>query len=315
MEPKDIYDQVNKRYGSINKSSTGQYEQTVARAFGYTEEELAGIPEGANLGLSCGNPLALAKLRERETVIDLGSGAGFDVFAAAKRVGPSGKAIGVDMNKNMIEKANDNKAKANAENVEFIEGTITSIPLPDNTADCIISNCVINLVPAAEKQTAFHEMYRLLKPGGRVALSDILTRKELTEDMKKNIALYVRCISGASEVNEYESYLKKAGFRDPLIVDSKNDLNVYLNAAGERKSFCGTVAEKVPTCCSTEKQAECCRPEQKESCCDSSSSTCGCKDNNSSANEAQKLADTLGIMDFNEWAGSFQVYAVKPMTN
>ena len=116
------------------------------------------------------------------------------------------------MPKNMIEKANANKAKTNAENVEFVEGAITSIPLLDNTADCIISNCVINLVPAAEKQLAFNEMYRLLKPGGRVAISDILARKELTEDMKKNIALYVGCISGASQVGEYEAYFKQAGF-------------------------------------------------------------------------------------------------------
>lgn len=113
----------------------------------------------------------------------------------------------------MIVKVNANKAKTNAENVEFVEGAITSMPLPDNTADCIISNCVINLVPAAEKQLAFGEMYRLLKPGGRVAISDILAREELTEDMKKNIALYVGCIPGASQVNEYKAYLKKAGFR------------------------------------------------------------------------------------------------------
>lgn len=201
MESKEIYDQVNKRYGSIDKSSTGQYEQTVAKAFGYTEEELAAIPEGANLGLSCGNPLALAKLRNGETVIDFGSGAGFDVFAAAKMVGPSGKALGVDMNENMIKKANANKAKSNTKNLEFIEGAITAVPLPDSIADCIISNCVINLVPVSEKQLAFNEMYRLLKPGGRVAVSDILARKELTEDMKKNIALYVGCISGASQVS------------------------------------------------------------------------------------------------------------------
>jgi arsenite methyltransferase len=112
----------------------------------------------------------------------------------------------------MIEKANANRVNTNAENVEFVEGVITSIPLLDNTADCIISNCVINLVPAAEKQLVFNEMYRLLKPGGRVAISDILARKVLTEDMKKNIALYVGCISGASQVSEYEAYLKKAGF-------------------------------------------------------------------------------------------------------
>lgn len=116
------------------------------------------------------------------------------------------------MAKNMIKKANDNKAKSNAENVEFIEGAVTSIPLLDNTVDCIISNCVINLVPAAEKQFAFNEMYRLLKHGGRVAISDILARKELPTDMKKNIALYAGCISGASQLSEYEVYLKKAGF-------------------------------------------------------------------------------------------------------
>lgn len=117
-----------------------------------------------------------------------------------------------NITKNMLEKANINKAKAKAENVDFVEGVITSIPMPDNTADCIISNCVINLVPAAEKQLAFNEMHRLLKPGGRVAISDILARKELTEDMKKDIALYVGCISGASQVSEYEVYLKTAGF-------------------------------------------------------------------------------------------------------
>jgi arsenite methyltransferase len=120
----------------------------------------------------------------------------------------------------MIEKANNNKAKTNAGNVEFVEGVITSIPLPDNTADCIISNCVINLVPAAEKQLAFNEMYRLLKPGGRLAISDILARKEFTEDMKKNIALYVGCISGASQVSEYEAYLKRAGFGGESILST-----------------------------------------------------------------------------------------------
>jgi len=312
MVSKEIYDQVNERYGSINKSSTGKYEQTVAKAFGYTEEELAGIPDGANLGLSCGNPLALAKLREGETVIDLGSGAGLDVFTAVRRVGPSGKAIGIDMNKNMIEKANANKAKTNAENVHFVESAITSIPLPDSTADCIISNCVINLVPAAEKQFAFNEMYRLLKPGGRVAISDILARKELTRDMKENIALYVGCISGASQVNEYEAYLKKAGFADLLIVDSKNDLNVYLTAADDGGSCCGTAVRKSSSCCSAEKQATCCSSEQKVSCCQPGSSTCGCQDKSLMARETKESVASLGIIDLNEWAGSFQVYAVKP---
>ncbi|KAM0226706.1 hypothetical protein ACHAPO_012141, partial [Fusarium lateritium] len=213
MDAKEIYEQVHKRYGSVTKSSTGKYEQTVAKAFGYTEEELAGIPEGANLGLSCGNPTALAKLREGETVIDLGSGAGFDVLTAAKKVGPEGKAIGVDMNKNMIDKANANKASMNVSNVEFVEGTITSVPLGNATADCIISNCVINLVPASQKQIVFNEMFRLLKPGGRVAVSDILARKESTDQIRNNIALYVGCISGASPVDDYEAFLKNAGFK------------------------------------------------------------------------------------------------------
>ncbi|RSL69318.1 hypothetical protein CEP53_002270 [Fusarium sp. AF-6] len=199
-----------------------------------------------------------------ETVVDLGSGAGFDVFTAAKRVGPTGKAIGVDMNKNMVDKANANKAYTNASNVQFIESAITSIPLPDNTVDCIISNCVINLVPAVEKQLVFNEMFRLLNPGGRVAISDILARKEFTEEMKKSIALYVGCIAGASQVSDYEAFLKNAGFADVLIVDSKNDLNVYFTAA-EAKTSCSAVQ--------------------------------------------------LGITDFNEWAGSFQVYAVKPAAN
>ncbi|KAK7397981.1 hypothetical protein QQX98_012647 [Neonectria punicea] len=320
MDPKEIYDQVNKRYGSIAKSSTGQYEQTVAKAFGYTEEELAGVPEGANLGLSCGNPIALARLREGETVIDLGSGAGFDVFTAAKRVGPERKAFGVDMNKNMIDKANANKAHTNASNVEFIESAVTSIALPDSTADCIISNCVINLVPAEHKQLAFNDMFRLLKPGGWVAISDILARKEFTEEIKKNIALYVGCIVGASQVGEYDAFLKNAGFNDVLIVDSKNDLNVYCTAAEAKPSCCGTDAVKeeqdLTSCCSAETKESCCKPKEKESCCETNSSTCACpKQTSSMACEAKTLATRLGITDFNEWAGSFQVYAAKPVAN
>ncbi|RMJ04686.1 hypothetical protein CDV36_014649 [Fusarium kuroshium] len=302
MESNEIYDQVNTRYGSITRSSTGQYEQTVAKAFGYTEEELAGIPEGANL------------------VVDLGSGAGFDVFTAAKRVGPTGKAIGVDMNKNMVDKANANKAYTNASNVQFIESAITSIPLPDNTADCIISNCVINLVPAAEKQVVFNEMFRLLNPGGRVAISDILARKEFTEEIKNSITLYVGCIAGASQISDYEAFLKNAGFNDVLIVDSKNDLNVYFTAVEAKISCSGmdTVEEEEEelSCFSSKMRENCCKPEEKESCCEADSSTCACRNQPSSmASEAETVAARLGITDFNEWAGSFQVYAVKPAAN
>ncbi|TDZ24699.1 Arsenite methyltransferase [Colletotrichum orbiculare MAFF 240422] len=310
METKDIYDQVNRWYGSITKSSTGHYEQTVAKAFGYTEEDLAGVPERANLGLSCGNPIALARLREGETVIDLGSGAGFDVFAAAKRVGLTGKAIRVDMNKNMVEKANTIKAHAKAPNVQFMESAVTSIALPDNTADCIISNCVINLVPAAEKQLAFDEMFRLLKPGGRVAISDILGRREFTEEMKKNIALYVGCVAGASQVSEYDTFLKNAGFDDVLIVDSKNDMNVYFTAAEAKPSCCGTDTAKEeetsPTCCHAKARGSGCQPEERESCCGADSSIRASQNQTESmAHEAKTLATQLGITDFNEWAGEY----------
>ncbi|KAG8668344.1 hypothetical protein FPOAC2_07629 [Fusarium poae] len=294
MDSKEIYEQVHRRYGSVTKSTTGKYEQTVAKAFGYTEEELAGIPEGANLGLSCGNPTALAKLREGETVIDLGSGAGFDVLAAAKKVGLKGKAIGVDMNKNMIDKANVNKATMNISNVEFVQGTITSVPLADTTADCIISNCVVNLVPASEKQLVFDEMFRLLKPGGRLAVSDILARKEFTNEIRNNIALYVGCISGASPVGDYEVFLKNAGFEDVLIVDTKSDLNVYFTDHDNESSCCGN--------------------EEAESSCRVGSSACGPqKPATDFGNSEDILGDRLGITDLNEWAGSFQVYAVKPL--
>ncbi|RYO97316.1 hypothetical protein DL764_007339 [Monosporascus ibericus] len=320
MESKEIYDQVNRVYGSITKSGTGQYEKTVAKAFGYTEEELDGVPDGANLGLSCGNPIAIAGLREGETVIDLGSGAGFDVFAASKKVGPTGKAIGIDMNKNMIDKANAIKARTDASNVHFIESAVTSIALPDNTADCIISNCVINLVPETDKQLAFNEMFRLLKPGGRVAISDILARKEFTEEIKKNVALYVGCVAGASQVSQYDAYLKNAGFNDILIVDSKNDLNTYFTAAEAKPSCCGTDAvkeeEKTSSCCSAEARESCCKQEEKESCCGTNSSACACNNQTSSmADETKTLATRLGITDLNEWAGSFKVYAIKPAAN
>ncbi|GKU07865.1 sam-dependent methyltransferase coq5 family protein [Fusarium langsethiae] len=296
MDSKDIYEQVDKRYGSVRKTSTGKYEQTVAKAFGYTEEELAGIPEGANLGLSCGNPTVLAKLREGETVVDLGSGAGFDVLTAAKKVGPTGKSIGVDMNKNMIDKANANKAAMNISNVGFVEGTITSVPLDDTIADCIISNCVVNLVPASEKQLVFSEMFRLLKPGGRVAISDILARKEFTDEIRSNIALYVGCISGASPVKDYEIFLENAGFKDVLIVDTKSDLNVYFTAH--------------------ENELSCCENGQTTSACGAGPSTCVPQNSSKELGNGQDiLGDRLGINDFNEWAGSFQVYAIKPLSS
>ncbi|KAH6689038.1 S-adenosyl-L-methionine-dependent methyltransferase [Plectosphaerella plurivora] len=288
MDSKAIYDQVNARYGSAARSRTGQYENKAAMAFGYTEEELAAIPDGSNLGLSCGNPFPLAKLKEGECVIDLGSGAGFDVFTAARRVGLTGKAIGVDMNENMIAKAKANARKAETTNTHFVEAVITAVPLPDETADCIISNCVINLVPASEKQMAFNEMFRLLKPGGRLAISDILAKQEFTQEIRDNIALYVGCIAGAGLVSDYESFLATAGFHDVTMIERKVDLNVYLSSGDNPNGCCeGADADAdidtLPAC------------------------------GGESATASGTSASRPDIIDLNDWAGSFQIYAIKPL--
>ncbi|KAF4452147.1 hypothetical protein F53441_4957 [Fusarium austroafricanum] len=219
MSSEDIYTQVSERYGSAAKGSYANSNNTIAKAFGYSEEELASIPKDANLGLSCGTPLAIATLREGEAVVDLGSGAGLDVFLSAK--------------KDMLAKALKLKADRAMDNVEFVESRITKIALEDCIADCIISNCVVNLVPHNEKQQAFNEMFRLLKPGGRVAISDILAKKPLPDKIRNSMALYVGCIAGASQVVEYEQYLCDAGFKDILITDTCGDLNVYLTAPTE----------------------------------------------------------------------------------
>ncbi|EON61708.1 hypothetical protein W97_00924 [Coniosporium apollinis CBS 100218] len=283
MDATEIYNHVNDRYSSFAKgSSDAKYGAAIAKAFGYSEEELAGIPQDANLGLSCGNPLVMANLREGETVIDLGSGAGFDVFQAAKKVGAAGKAIGVDMNKDMLARANRNKETVGAANVAFIESPITKIDLPASTADCIISNCVINLVPENEKHVAFEEMFRLLKPGGRVAISDILAKKALPDALKKDVALYVGCISGASQAADYERYLREAGFKGVAIVDTNRDLDVYTQTQGNCPS---------DTCCSAiSVQASCC--EKTESTDDT-------------------VLEYLSKYNLNDWAGSFQIYAIK----
>lgn len=172
-------------------------------------------------------------------MIDLGSGGGIDVILAARKVGPKGKAIGVDMTKKMLALAHENVEKAGITNASFVEGFITAIPLEDSTADCIISNCVVNLVPKEQKSLVFHEMFRLLKPGGRVAISDILARRELPPEIANDLALYVGCIAGASQAQQYHAYLKDAGFGDIMIVDTKADLNIYKDMPQEKSACCG----------------------------------------------------------------------------
>lgn len=189
----------------------------ISRKIGYTAAELETIPDGANLGLGCGNPVALAALKEGETVIDLGSGAGVDCFLAANQVGKQGKVIGVDMTPEMIDKAQGNSEKGNYPNVEFRLGEIENLPVPDNTADVVISNCVINLVP--NKGRVFKEVFRVLKPGGRMMISDIVLLKELPEVIKNSISAYVGCLSGAILKSEYLEIIRKVGFKEIRIIN------------------------------------------------------------------------------------------------
>ncbi len=201
--------------------------EDISRQIGYSDEDMQAVPEGANLGLGCGNPVALASLAEGETVVDLGSGPGFDSFLAAKRVGESGTVIGVDMTPEMLEKARENARKGRFGNVEFRLGEIEHLPIADNTADAIISNCVINLVP--DKKAVFADAFRILKPGGRLMVSDIVLLGELPDVVKKSIAAYVGCMAGAAMKDDYLDAIKEAGF-DPVEVVELKEFPVKLMA-------------------------------------------------------------------------------------
>jgi ubiquinone/menaquinone biosynthesis C-methylase UbiE len=189
----------------------------ISKNIGYTEEELEAVPEGANLGLGCGNPVALASLKEGEIVLDLGAGAGFDCFLAASKVGDRGRVIGVDMTPEMVERGRENAGKGNYSNVEFRLGEIENLPVADDSVDIVISNCVINLSP--DKRRVFTEAFRVLKPGGRMMISDIVLLKELPDFMKNSIEAYIGCLSGAILKDEYLRIIKAAGFQDVLIMD------------------------------------------------------------------------------------------------
>ncbi len=201
----------------------------------YEEGQTAGIPAEALLAsLGCGNPTALAELKAGETVLDLGSGGGIDVLLSAKRVGPTGKAYGLDMTDEMLALANDNKLKAGAQNVEFLKGEIENIPLPDNTVDVIISNCVINL--SGDKQRVIEEAFRVLKPGGRFAVSDVVVRGEIPDEVKRNMELWVGCVAGALEESEYGRLLAAAGFTnidiEPTRIYRLEDAAAFLAGSG-----------------------------------------------------------------------------------
>jgi len=194
--------------------------KTISKTVGYSDAEMNAVPEGANLGFGCGNPVALASLKEGDVVLDLGSGAGFDAFLAAKRVGKTGRVIGVDMTPEMIGKAKENAQKGEYSNVEFRLGEIEKLPVEDNSVDVIISNCVINLSP--DKEAVFKEGYRVLKSGGRLMVSDLVLAKDLPTTIKKSVEAYVGCLAGAIKKDEYLKLIIMAGFKDMKVISESS---------------------------------------------------------------------------------------------
>jgi len=230
MKEEKVKKLVRNRYAKVAKTNgsccasnvsccSSSSNEQVSKMIGYSEEEINAVPEGSNLGLGCGNPTALASLKESEKVLDLGSGAGFDCFLAAKKVGDQGKVIGVDMTPEMLDKARANAKKGKYANVEFRLGEIENLPVADNSVDVIISNCVINL--ALNKKRVFEEAYRVLAPKGRLMVSDIVLLKELPESIQNNVEAYAGCISGAELKDKYLELIRKAGFTEVKVIDER----------------------------------------------------------------------------------------------
>ncbi len=230
-------DAVKSAYGKIAESNKGcgcgcscGEADKFAQTLGYTQQDLSNIPEEANLGLSCGNPISIAKLQKGEVILDLGSGAGFDCFLAAALVGEQGKVIGVDMTPQMIDKAKANAQTNSVDNVDFLLGEIENLPLPDSSVDVVISNCVINL--SENKTKVFEEIYRVLKPQGRVVISDIVIKKDLPQSIKNNISAYIGCLAGAVLKEEYQRFAEASGLKDIIITD-KGAYGYYIPQADE----------------------------------------------------------------------------------
>lgn len=367
MEANTIYETVNSKYSSLaashhaaaapSASAVGEASSLpfsvqsdkvnqIASSFGYSAADLASLPSGTNLGVSCGNPLATANLQPWETMVDFGSGGGLDCLIAARRMveatstsstttkisqqTPSttptltGRIYGVDRSADMIRLARRNAAASSPRLpeglVQFIHAPITAIPpslIPNGSVDLIVSNCVINLVPDADKPLVFREMYRLLKPGGRVALSDILAKQPLPDRIRSDAALLVGCVAGASRVEQYRAWMEEAGFdeRGVVFVDTGSDLNVYRDGEGE--GCCGDNSKKGEAEAEA-KEENCgggdggggggggkkCAP---QSCCSREG-----PDVQVGAAEAQPSASSGDeVIDFNEWVASYQIYAVK----
>ena len=278
---------VRDRYGSFAQSALSSNHEgvrTIAEAFGYSAEELQSIPAEANMGLSCGNPTAYANLKRGEVVVDLGCGGGLDIFLASPKLGPEGRAIGIDMTPEMIDRARRNAEKSEVKNVEFHLSTIDKLPLESGSVDCVISNCVINLAP--NKQAVFREIVRVLKPGGRLAVSDIALKKELPTEVSSDLLAYVGCVAGAIPIDDYKRGLLDAGFEHVEIVDTKRDLNVY-DKIDTQGSSCGTTGS-LPVA-----NTGCCAPSKDDE-------------------RVNRLSYLLSRYNVNDYAASVRVYAVKP---
>ena len=254
-DPEVIREEVRRRYGSIAQGATtlsddapGGYSccqpagpapaggccgsGAQARTLGYSEADLAGLPAGANLGLGCGNPVALASLQPGQTVLDLGAGAGFDAFIAARTVGPAGRVIGVDMTPEMVAKARANGRKGGYTRVEFRLGEIEALPVADASVDVIISNCVINLCP--DKRPVYREAFRVLRPGGRLAVSDVVAREELPANVRRDLALHSGCLAGATVLSDLTQILVETGFTDIVIRPKGNSDEVITSWEAKR---------------------------------------------------------------------------------
>lgn len=224
---KDIKKIVKEGYAKVAKKgisccssgsccSSSSNSRDISKTVGYTDDEMNAVPEGANLGLGCGNPVAIASLKEGDVVLDLGSGAGFDAFLAAGKVGKTGRVIGVDMTPEMLDKARMNAKKSCFDNVEFRLGEIEKLPIDSDSVDVIISNCVINLSP--DKEAVFKEAFRVAKTGGRLMISDLVLVKDLPEEIKGSVEAYVGCLAGAIQKDEYLEFIRQAGFVDIKVI-------------------------------------------------------------------------------------------------
>jgi SAM-dependent methyltransferase len=302
----ELEEAVRSRYGAVaisNLSTEHEGVRAVAEAFGYSPAELAAIPAEANMGLSCGNPTATANLRAGEVVVDLGSGGGL----AAAKVGPAGRAIGIDMTPEMIELAQRNAAKANDgkgySNVEFHLATIDKLPLPDNSVDCVISNCVINL--ASDKPAVFREIARVLKPGGRLAVSDIALKQSLPQEISQDLYAYVGCISGAVLIDDYRRQLIEAGFTNVQVIDSAADLNAYAKIENQ-SGCCAPAPAQIQT------QAGSCAPAPAESAAQAAAACCAPAPTSEADTKLfEQFTNLLSLYNVNDYAASVKVFAIK----